>query len=33
LPKLEKLDLRWVNSLPNLEWFEALEDRGCVVYR
>lgn len=23
LPKLEKLDLRWVNSLPELEWFQS----------
>jgi hypothetical protein len=33
LPKLEKLDLRWVNSLKLPAWFEALENRGCLIYR
>ena len=33
LPRLEKLDLRWVNTLPRLEWMEQLEARGCLVYR
>jgi hypothetical protein len=33
LAKLEKLDLRWVDSLRSPEWFRALEERGCVIYR
>ncbi len=33
LPKLEKLDLRWVDSLMDPEWLSVLEDRGCLVYR
>jgi hypothetical protein len=32
LPRLDKLDLRWVN-LPSPEWIEKLEARGCAVYR
>jgi hypothetical protein len=33
LPKLEKLDLRWVDALHSPEWFGALEERGCLIYR
>jgi hypothetical protein len=33
LTKLEKLDLRWVDSLRSPEWFRSLEERGCVIYR
>jgi hypothetical protein len=33
LTRSRQLDLRWVNSLPALEWFQSLEARGCVVYR
>jgi len=33
LPRLEKLDLRWVTTLPPLVWVGDLEARGCVVYR
>jgi hypothetical protein len=33
LPRLEKLDLRWVTTLAPAEWFADLEARGCVVYR
>jgi hypothetical protein len=33
LPRLEKLDLRWVSTLPAPEWIVNLEERGCVVYR
>jgi len=33
MPKLEKLDLRWVSSLPLPGWVEELEARGCLVYR
>jgi len=33
LPRLEKLDLRWVNSLELPSWIEDLEAHGCVVYR
>jgi Leucine-rich repeat (LRR) protein len=32
LPRLEKLDLRWVN-MPPPEYIEDLEARGCMVYR
>jgi hypothetical protein len=32
LPRLEKLDLRWVN-LPAPTWLLTLEARGCLVYR
>jgi hypothetical protein len=32
LPKLEKLDLRWVNTLTPPAWFDALEARGCLIY-
>lgn len=32
LPRLEKLDLRWVD-LPPYPWFESLEARGCLIYR
>jgi hypothetical protein len=30
---LEKLDLRWVNTLRAPAWLDALEDRGCLVCR
>ena len=33
LPRLKKLDLRWVTTLPPLIWVGDLEARGCVVYR
>lgn len=33
LPRLDKLDLRWVTTLPMPEWVDALEARGCAVYR
>ena len=33
LPRLEKLDLRWTPTLPDLPWFDELEGRGCLVYR
>jgi len=33
LPRLEKLDLRWVATLVLPEWVASLEARGCVVYR
>ena len=33
LPKLEKLDLRWVSSMKFPSWIDDLEARGCVVYR
>jgi hypothetical protein len=33
LPKLEKLDLRWADPLHFPEWFGALEERGCLIYR
>jgi hypothetical protein len=33
LPKLEKLDLRWVSSMKFPPWIDDLEARGCVVYR
>ena len=32
-PKLEKLDIRWVTTLPSPVWFSDLEARGCAVYR
>ena len=32
LPKLEKLDLRWVETLQRPAWLNALEERGCLVY-
>jgi hypothetical protein len=33
MPKLEKLDLRWIPSLPWPGWIDDLEARGCLVYR
>jgi hypothetical protein len=33
LPRLDKLDLRWVTTLAPLAWFADLEARGCAVYR
>jgi hypothetical protein len=33
LPRLDKLDLRWVNTLEWPAWIGELEARGCVVYR
>jgi hypothetical protein len=33
LPRLEKLDLRWVDSLESPRWLAELEAHGCVVYR
>jgi hypothetical protein len=33
LPRLEKLDLRWVDSFRLPEWSRTLEERGCVIYR
>lgn len=32
LPRLEKLDLRWVTTLPEIPWLADLEARGCAVY-
>jgi len=33
LPRLEKLDLRWVETLELPAWISDLEARGCLVYR
>lgn len=33
LPKLEKLDLRWVSSLRAPKWLNAFEKAGGIVYR
>jgi hypothetical protein len=33
LPSLQKLDLRWVESLDLTPWINAIEERGCAVYR
>ena len=33
LPRLDKLDLRWVDTLVEPGWLSDLEQRGCVVYR
>jgi hypothetical protein len=33
LPQLDKLDLRWVNTLMDPEWLGALKDKGCLAYR
>ena len=33
LPRLEKLDLRWVETLIPPPWIVNLEARGCAVYR
>jgi hypothetical protein len=33
LPRLEKLDLRWVTTLDSPPWFGQLEARGCLIYR
>jgi hypothetical protein len=32
LPRLEKLDLRWVITLPHPGWFAELEAQGCAIY-
>jgi len=32
LPRLEKLDLRWVATLARPAWFADLEARGCAIY-
>jgi hypothetical protein len=32
LPRLEKLDLRWVTTLELPVWIADLEARGCSVY-
>jgi hypothetical protein len=32
LPRLEKLDLRWVDRLAPPERIANLEERGCAVY-
>jgi hypothetical protein len=32
LPRLEKLDLRWVTTLGPTPWFAELERRGCAIY-
>jgi hypothetical protein len=34
LPRLEKLDLRWVTTLElETDWVAAMQSRGCMVYR
>ena len=33
LPRLEKLDLRWVTTLVLPAWVADLEAGGCAVYR
>jgi hypothetical protein len=33
MPRLEKLDLRWVHTLQAPAWLDALEVRGCLVCR
>jgi hypothetical protein len=33
LPRLEKLELRWVASLSMSRELVELEERGCLVYR
>jgi hypothetical protein len=33
LPRLEKLDLRWVEKLDPPGWLSDVEARGCLVYR
>jgi len=33
LPRLEKLDLRWVTTLAPPTWIADLEAAGCAVYR
>jgi Leucine-rich repeat (LRR) protein len=33
LPRLEKLDLRWVTTLIAPHWFADLEANGCAIYR
>lgn len=33
LPALDKLDLRWVPTLPLPAWVPRLEARGVLVYR
>jgi len=32
MPRLKKLDLRWITTLVLPKWTANLEARGCVVY-
>lgn len=32
LPRLDKLDLRWVAGFEPPGWFAGLEARGCTIY-
>jgi hypothetical protein len=32
LPRLDKIDLRWVTTLTPPPWFDELEARGCAIY-
>ena len=32
LPRLDKIDLRWVTTLTPPAWFAELEARGCAIY-
>jgi hypothetical protein len=32
LPRLEKLDFRWITTLTPQAWFADLERRGCAIY-
>ena len=33
LPRIEKLDLRWITTLILPAWSADLEARGCMIYR
>jgi len=33
LPRLDKLDLRWVTTLAPPMWITTLEARGWLIYR
>ena len=33
MPKLEKLDLRWISTLEASPWLNELEQKGCSVYK
>jgi hypothetical protein len=33
LPRLDKLDLRWVTRMPGPDWLADLAARGCLIYR